>query len=356
MSISRTLLSLRGEGPREHIGPVVTRFPRPEAYDLLGIVLVAAFAVWMVVSAVVRGANPGPQLAMLAVATAAYLAGRTRGGERPVFVAGAIVSSILIVTVLSGPGAVSGGPVAPPLGYANANGALFTLGVAAAAIVAILANKELVRRPAGVLTVVLLALTAATTSRAAVVLATAVMLIVLVTHRLGRWMVVTGPVLVAGAIATAITLGLTQDAPALRVLERGLSARRTVLWHEALEMIRDNPVFGVGPGMFSETSPTALRDADATWAHSAYLQVGAETGVLGLLLLVSLLVWAFGALYRSRQDVRLIIIAAAGTTAVAVHAAIDYLAHFPVVVAVAALLTGLASSRQTQLAITPSSG
>ncbi|MFW6039308.1 MAG: O-antigen ligase family protein [bacterium] len=324
----------------------MTRFPRPEAYDLLGIVLVAAFAAWTVVSAVVRGSNSGPQLAMVAVATAAYLAGRMRGGERPVFVAGAIVASILIVTVLSGPGAVSGGPSAPPLGYANANGALFTLGVAAAAMVAILANKELVRRPAGVLTVVLLALTAATTSRAAVVLATAVMLIVLVAHRIGRWVALAGPLLVAGASAVTIMLVLAQDPPALQTLERGLSERRTVLWYEALDMMRDNPVFGVGPGMFSEISPTALGDADAAWAHSAYLQVGAETGVIGLLLLGALLLWAFGALFRSRQDVRLIVVAAAGTTAVAVHAAIDYLAHFPVVVAVASLLTGLASSRK----------
>ncbi|MFW6034408.1 MAG: O-antigen ligase family protein [bacterium] len=330
------------------------RLARPQVYELLGILLVAAFVAWTVVSAAVRGADPAPQLAVLAVATAAYLAGRARGRERPVFVAGAIVASILVVTVLSGPSAVSGG-TSEPLGYANANGALFTLGVAAAAIIAVVAHEEPVRRPAGVLAVVLLAL-AATMSAAATVLSAAVMLVAFTVHRFGRWVVLTGPVLVISAIATTIVLAFTHDPRPLRALERGLSERRTILWHEALEMISDNPVFGVGPGMFSEASPTALREEDAAWAHSAYLQVGAETGVVGLLLFLALLLWAFGALYLSSQDLRLIVIAAAGMTAVAVHAAIDYLAHFPGVVAVAALLIGLGSSRQTQPTTTPSPG
>lgn len=331
------------------------RLARPQVYDLLGILWVGAFVAWTVVSAAVKGADPAPQLAVLTVATAAYVAGRARGRERPVFVAGAIVISILVVTVLSGPSAVSGG-ASEPLGYANANGALFTLGVAAAAIIAVVANEEQVRRPAGVLAVVLLALAAATMSAAATILSAAVLLVAFAVHRVGRWVVLTGPLLAVSAVATTIVLAFTHDPRPLQALERGLSERRTILWHEALEMISDNPVLGLGPGMFSETSPTALREEDAAWAHSAYLQIGAETGVVGLVLFLVLLLWAFGALYRSHQDIRLIIIAAAGMTAVAVHAAIDYLAHFPGVVAVAALLIGLGSSRQTQPTTTPSPG
>ena len=83
------------------------------------------------------------------------------------------------------------------------------------------------------------------------------------------------------------------------------------------------------PAYSLRPAPTALADADARWAHSAYLQVGAETGVIGAALLGLVLLWVFGALYRSRQDERLIVIGTAAVTALAVHAAIDYVAHFP---------------------------
>jgi O-antigen ligase len=131
----------------------------------------------------------------------------------------------------------------------------------------------------------------------------------------------------------------------LPALFEELSARRTALWRDAMEIIADEPVFGAGPGMFAGTGPTALADADARWAHSAYLQAGAETGVIGAVLLGLLLLWVYGALFRSRQDMRLIVIGTAAITAFAVHAAIDYVAHFPAVVIVAALLAGLAGSR-----------
>jgi hypothetical protein len=43
---------------------------------------------------------------------------------------------------------------------------------------------------------------------------------------------------------------------------------------------------------------------------------------------------------------RLVVIGTAAVTAFAVHATIDYVAHFPAVVIVAALLAGLTSSRK----------
>ena len=35
---------------------------------------------------------------------------------------------------------------------------------------------------------------------------------------------------------------------------------------------------GVGPGRFRETSPTALSDRDAVWAHNEYLELGGSPG------------------------------------------------------------------------------
>jgi len=323
---------------------------RLEWYDAAGIALAAAFAAWTVTSAVVREGSPWPQLALLATAVAAYVVGRIQGGRRPVFVPAAIVVSILVGTVASGPAALSGGPLAPPLGYANANGALYTLSVASACAVAILANKDPVRLGTGVLAMLFVGLAISTWSRTAAILAVGVLVVGVVARRLGRWVVVIAPLIVLATFAVTVVLGLNHGS--LPSLFEELSARRTALWRDAMKIIADEPVFGAGPVMFAQSSPTALADADARWAHSAYLQAGAETGVIGAVLLGLLLLWAFGALFRSRQDMRLIVIGTAAFTAFAVHAAIDYVAHFPAVVIVAALLAGLASSRVPMLAET----
>lgn len=316
---------------------------RLELYDAAGIALVAAFGAWTLVSGLVRSGNPWPQLALLAAAVTAYVVGRVQGGRRPVFVPAAVAVSIIVGAVASGPAALSGGPAAPPLGYGNANGALYALGVAAACAVAVLADKEPVRLVAGVLAVVFVGLAIATLSKTAAILAVGVLAVGVIAGRLGRWVVVVAPLVVMATFTVTIVLGVNHGR--LPSLFEELSARRTALWRDAMEIIADDPVFGAGPGMFAETSPIAAADADAGWAHSAYLQVGAETGVFGAALLGLLLLWVFGALYRSRQDVRLIVIGTAAVTAFAVHAAIDYVAHFPAIVVVAALLAGLASSR-----------
>jgi O-antigen ligase len=317
---------------------------RLEWYDAAGIALAAAFAVWTVVSAVARTGNPWPQVGLLVAATTAYVIGRIQGGRRPVFVPAAIVVSILVGTVASGPAALSGGPAAPPLAYGNANGALYALGVASACAVSVLGTKEPVRLAAGVLAVIFAGLAVSTLSKTAAVLAVCIFVIGVMARRLGRWFVIVVPLAVVTTFAVTVVLGLNHGS--LPFLFEELSARRTALWRDAMEIIVDDPVFGAGPGMFAQTSPTAFADTDARWAHSAYLQVGAETGVIGMALLGLLLLWVFGALYRSRQDQRMVVIGTAAITAFAVHAAIDYVAHFPAVVIVAAVAAGLASSRR----------
>jgi O-antigen ligase len=318
---------------------------RLEWYDAAGVALAAAFAAWTVTSAVVRAGNPWPQVALLAAAVTSYTVGRTLGGRRPMFVAAVIVVSIFAGVVAGGPDTVSGGPFAPPFGYANANGIVFVVGTAAALAIATVANQEPARRVAGVLAFLLAGIAIRSESRAAAVLAIGVILVAVFAHRLGRWVAWIAPFVALATVVVTIVLGSTHSSPVLPTLVQGLSERRTQLWRDTLEILAANPIFGVGPGMFAQTSPTALADTDSHWAHSAYLQVAAEMGAVGVVLLFLVLVWVFGALYRSRQDVRLIVIGAAAATAVAVHAAIDYVAHFPVVMIIAAIFTGLASSR-----------
>lgn len=314
---------------------------RLEAYDLLGLLLAGALATCFIVSAAANDANPLWHVAMLVIAVVSYALGRGLGRGDAVLACAAVVGAILVTTLANGPSAFSGGPLAPPLGYANANGALFALGVAAAAVIAILTDRTY----GSVLALAMLALTAVTTSKAALALALGIALTALIARWLGRWVALAAPVPVAVAVAVTVALGSAGSAVALPRLEAGLTERRTELWHDAVELVRAHPEVGVGPGMFAETSPTALGDADAALAHSVYLEVAAESGIPAAVLLGAVLLWVFGALFRSHQNSRLVVVGTAAVSAVAVHAAIDYVAHYPAVVAAAALLAGVAGAR-----------
>jgi O-antigen ligase len=86
---------------------------------------------------------------------------------------------------------------------------------------------------------------------------------------------------------------------------------RLQIWSRGLKYMLDNPLFGVGPGNFQAAEGRLSEFADrqqfgigVRWnaAHNTFVQIGAETGIPGLLLFVALLVSAFGALRRSRHD------------------------------------------------------
>jgi hypothetical protein len=107
----------------------------------------------------------------------------------------------------------------------------------------------------------------------------------------------------------------------------------------------DEPLVGVGPGRFAAESPTAASDPDLRQAHNEFLQSGAESGVLGYILIVSLVLWGFAALGTSSERLSGPL-AAAGLAILGIHASIDYVLHFPAVaLAVAAVVgTGLGTA------------
>jgi O-antigen ligase len=329
----------------KHVRTTATRFGM-DHYDAVGLGLFGALAGWTIASAAVRGGNPIPQLVLLVTATTVYAIGRVLGRYHPVLIAAVIVLIILITTVVSGPRALAGGPLDPPLGYGNANGAFYALGTAAAAIIGRLSSRQSLRWAGAAIAVLLLVLTALTTSKAATVLAGCILLIAVGAHRLGRPVLLVAPVLVLAAVAVTVVVGLTRGTAEAPGADEVLTERRAELWQEALDLTAQEPIFGVGPGLFAETSPAARGDADAMWAHSAYLQTAAETGLPGAFLLGAVILWSFGALYRSQQDLRLVVIGTAAAAAFAIHAAVDYVMHFPALILTLALVVGLASTRR----------
>ncbi len=67
---------------------------------------------------------------------------------------------------------------------------------------------------------------------------------------------------------------------------------RQKIWLEAVNMIGQNPLTGVGFGNFGATLAQSGTDARANHAHNLFLQIGAEFGVLGLSSLLCLLLAA----------------------------------------------------------------
>src|SRR5690606_15055116 len=101
------------------------------------------------------------------------------------------------------------------------------------------------------------------------------------------WRGLSGAVLAVGTIFVVMA-GATHETTTRTMVGDQLTGARLSLWADALSMAREQPLAGAGPGSFATTSPTALSDNDLGWAHSAPLQLLAETGLLGFLIVVLL--------------------------------------------------------------------
>lgn len=130
--------------------------------------------------------------------------------------------------------------------------------------------------------------------------------------------------------------------PARLRANQGLSQVRHTLWSDALELWRQHPWTGAGPGAFREYSELAASDTDLATVHSSVLQVGSELGLVGCALFAVLLLAGLGIAAQGQRAAALIGMAA--WTALGIHSSIDHLYEFPAVTLTAGLVLGWASS------------
>lgn len=244
---------------------------------------------------------------------------------------------------------LSDAPLAGPFGYVNAKGAFFMI-AAGCVLAAVAASGRPLAILAGLAAAIpFMIVPFESQARAPALLIVTVPIFGLLTHAIlgpRRTIALLGLVFAAAIITTAV-LGATHDAASgSRVVDRLVNAsitqRRPALWNEAGTMMKDHPLGGVGAGRFGEFSPTAQADRDARWAHNAYLQQGAEAGVVGLGLIVGIFAWAYVRLAAGATDIRPVL-AAVVLTAVGIHAALDYIMHFPAIPVLTAVLVGSGS-------------
>jgi len=83
--------------------------------------------------------------------------------------------------------------------------------------------------------------------------------------------------------------------------KRSMEAR-TIYWQAALQIVRQHPVLGTGPGTFGVANKQFL-PANAEWAmmaHNDYLEQASDSGIIGFLAYSALIVGSIAYLYRYR--------------------------------------------------------
>ncbi|MEU8932347.1 O-antigen ligase family protein [Streptomyces sp. NPDC048409] len=321
---------------------------RRNVSDAVGVVVLAACAGWALLTAAGRDGRPeGVLLAVLAVA-AGHAAGRMSGSLWPVAApCAAAVAGLAAAPAL--PRGAMGSAFATPLGPAGAVAALLVLATGGLCCAAWATPVPALRSGLWALAAGVAVAGAVAGSAVGCAAGAAVLLCSAAAGRMRhRGAGVAGLALVA-AVVTGAVWALAAD-----VLPAGLTAattgplteRRVLLWRDALHLARRNSALGVGPGRFGGLNGTASGTLPPDGRpHSAPLQLAAEQGLVGVLLLAAVFCWILYALWRSPRPTPVVLTAGAALTAVAAVAAVGDALSFTAVSAGAGLLAGLATAR-----------
>jgi O-antigen ligase len=330
---------------------------RDAVLDAFGAGLLVASGAWMVWARLKSGGSAAPGVTLLAACGLAMAASRAFPiGVRLVVPASALVVAG-VLTAGSEWSPVSPDPSAGLFGYSNAEGAFYVQTAFAGLMVACAGRTWSIRAAggvgAGVFTVLPFVVHAAAASTLVLLLpAVSLGSYALAGARGARVSIALLGALFFAALAASIALGATyspggQPSDLQRTASSRIDRERLALWHEALAIMGDHPLTGVGPGRYQEVSPIGSRDPDSRWAHNEFLQQGAEGGIPGLLLLVALFGWGFARLWAVDRPGILAALSAASLAALGIHASVDYVMHFPAIpiTAAAMVATGMMDGR-----------
>ncbi len=120
--------------------------------------------------------------------------------------------------------------------------------------------------------------------------------------------------------------------------------KRVQIWKSSLELIKENPIFGIGLGNFYAFYPKYRFFADTSsgnWAHSDSLQILIELGIIGLILfyflLTAILIRTIIAVQKSEKKLK-IIIPFAAMLVVFIHGQISFHIYQPAILIPLSLL------------------
>ena len=311
---------------------------RPERAALA---LLAVWVAWSWVAALLAGRTPSvtspyvlsPVVLVVGVLLGHLVATRVRPDV--------VVAGLVIATTIFLLGVIwTDGPAKRPTAYANANAAVAVQVIGLAGLV--LLGSDRVRRVVLWLTVAgAVAVIAANASKAAFVVAVPLLAVIalMVWRPAGRarWAVLVGSVSIVAVAVGVVQLAAREQWPPWVL--KALDPARQSLWSDALSLWATRPITGGGPGSLAEYSALGS-DPDTASAHSSLLQIGAETGMVGVALFGSLVLG--GLLWAARGRAPCAVVGVAAWTALLVHSLTDHLLEYAPVVLAAAFTLGWA--------------
>ena len=325
-------------------GPCVGRSALARRLDLAGGALAAASVAWTLWAGRASLAGAAPVASLQAACAGTYAAARWLTVRQRAAVpvgAVAVAGGLLVLGVLL--------PGVGTLGYANADAALCVQVAVAAAMAAVALPRGRPARAAGWAAAAFVLAAVLSGSVTAIV---AVCVVALLSGTVAARMPAAAVGL--GAIAVLLVVAGTAFVAVARVtgavpgavsrVAGAADERRVDLWADAAAIARAHPLAGAGPGRFQRLSPTARSDRDARWAHSDFLQQAAEGGGVALALLLAAFGWGFGRVSVTGADHPGTALGAMSLAALGLHAAVDYVLHFPLLTLVGVALVGAATA------------
>lgn len=211
-------------------------------------------------------------------------------------------------------------------------------GVAAAALPSAGAALRLIGGYSALLALPVLLLTESRSGWIGAVAGTGVFVLLMAGRRGVRRLLAAGGLF--AVVVVLVGLALWQFSPAFkqRVVEVTRGNMRTQLWTDTLDMIRDEPVTGHGPGSYRWVYPRYKRvykdpNMFPHYAHNEYLHLQADYGAAGTVVIGAALLYWLGRLLlyfrRTRSDREAVLLAGllGAAAATAAHAVFDFNLH-----------------------------
>ncbi|KRE43453.1 O-antigen ligase family protein [Knoellia sp. Soil729] len=328
--------------------------------EALGLFVLVAWATWSTVLTVaLDGTAVGlvPYVLSPVVLVAGVAVG-TVMARHPV-TAGTALALLVVAGALVLGAVLTAGPGKQPTGYANANAAL-AVQVSALCGLALLGSSPRRRWFLGVAIALAVLATVLNRSRGGAALIVPVVAVVaLAWWRRPRGRAWPRLAVVVGGVTTVtaacVVVGVARQATFAPWAVRLFDPVRRQLWHDAMALWDARAITGSGPGSFRGATSLAS-DPDTLSAHSAVLQIGSETGCVGVVLLG--VVGLGGMLWAARGRPAAAVIGVAAWTALLVHSDVDHLVEFGSVVFAAGLVVGWAGAtgRSEELDVTQGQG